>query len=83
MWLRVHDGMGWWMAFAGIWMLIFWGPIIALAVWGIINLHRDKDQPAQRKDPLEIAQSRHVQSETMEDQFEETKATLKEPAIHN
>jgi len=42
--------MGWWMAFAGIWMLIFWGPIIALVVWGIFNLSRDKDQSAERKD---------------------------------
>lgn len=27
-------GMGWWMLFGGIWMLLFWGGIIALAVWG-------------------------------------------------
>lgn len=21
----MHEGMGWWMAFGGAWMLIFWG----------------------------------------------------------
>jgi uncharacterized membrane protein len=75
--------MGWWMAFAGIWMLIFWGPIIALVVWGIFNLSRDKDQSAERKDSLEIAQGRYAQDEITRKQFEEVKATLKEPASHN
>jgi uncharacterized membrane protein len=59
MWLGIHDGTAWWIAFAGIWMLIFWGPIIALVVGGIVNVSRDKDQPAQRKNSREIAQSRY------------------------
>jgi uncharacterized membrane protein len=75
--------MGWWMAFAGIWMLIFWGPIIALAVWGIINLSRDEGQPMARKDCLEIAQARCLQGEITREQFEEVKATLKESASRN
>jgi len=31
-------GMGWWMAFGGIWMVVFWGGLIALIVWGIKKL---------------------------------------------
>jgi uncharacterized membrane protein len=83
MWWGIHEGTGWWMAFAGIWMLIFWGPIVALAVWGIISLHRGKDQPAQQKSSQENAQSRYAQDETTREQFEETKATLQELAIRN
>jgi uncharacterized membrane protein len=83
MWWGVHEGMGWWMAFAGIWMLIFWGPIIALAVWGVINLSRGENQPAPRKNSLEIAQSRYAQGETTREQFEEIKATPNEPATRS
>jgi uncharacterized membrane protein len=83
MWWGIHDGMGWWMAFAGIWMLIFWGPIIALAVWGIINLSGGKNQPAERKVPLEIAQGRYAQGEITGEQFEEIKTTRQEPVIRN
>jgi putative membrane protein len=84
MWLGIHNGTEWWMAFAGIWMLIFWGPIIALAVWGIISQSRSKDQPPQREDPLEIAQHRYAQGEITREQFEEIKATLKQQlAIRN
>jgi uncharacterized membrane protein len=45
------------------WMLIFWGPIIALVVWGIVNVSRGKDQPARKKKSLEISQSRYSQGE--------------------
>jgi hypothetical protein len=58
MWLGMPDGTAWWIAFASIWMLIFWGPIIALVVWGIVNLSRGKDQPAQRKNFRKVGQSR-------------------------
>jgi uncharacterized membrane protein len=33
-----HEGMGWWMVFGGIWMLVFWAVVIALVVWGIKKL---------------------------------------------
>jgi hypothetical protein len=57
MWLGIHDGTAWWIAFASIWMLIFWGPIIALAVWGIVNVSRDKDQPVQRKNSRRLVKA--------------------------
>jgi hypothetical protein len=49
MWLGIHDGTSWWMAFAGIWMLTFWGPIIVVAVWGIINISRGNDRQLEQK----------------------------------
>jgi hypothetical protein len=32
MW-RWHEGMGWWMVFGGVWMVLLWAGIIALIVW--------------------------------------------------
>jgi uncharacterized membrane protein len=84
MWLGVHDGTGWWMIFAEIWMLLFWGPIIALAVWGIINVARGNNhQSEQRKGSPEITQSRYAQGEITKERFEEIKATRQGPAIRN
>ena len=36
----IPAGMGWWMAFGGLWMVVFWGGLIALIVWGIMRLTR-------------------------------------------
>jgi uncharacterized membrane protein len=37
----------------------------------------------EKKNSLEIAQSRYAQGEITREQFEEIKATLQEPAIRN
>jgi uncharacterized membrane protein len=72
------------MLFAGIWMLIFWGPIIVVAVWGIINISRGNDhQLEHRKGSLEITQGRCAQGGTTREGFEEIKATRQEPAIRS
>lgn len=45
----VHQGMGGWMLFAGLWLTLFLGAIIPLAVW--INrrwAEIRKDKEAQR-----------------------------------
>ena len=34
MW-TMHDGMGWWMVFGGVWAILFWVALIALIVWVI------------------------------------------------
>jgi hypothetical protein len=28
-----HESMDWWMAFGGLWILVFWGLIIGLVIW--------------------------------------------------
>jgi hypothetical protein len=29
-----HEGMGWWMVFGSVWMIVFWG----LVIWAIVAL---------------------------------------------
>lgn len=73
MWHTV-DGMGWWMLFGGIWMLLFWGAIIWLAVWGVGQLsgasRRDRDTP------LEIARRRYARGEITREEFEQLRRDL-------
>jgi putative membrane protein len=61
------------MVFGFFWMLLFWGGIIALAVWGINKLTRGggKDDT-----PLEIAQRRYARGEISREEFEAIKSTL-------
>ena len=74
-----HDGMGWWMVFGGLWMLVFWGGIIALIVWGIKKLtERGGSGPgiAEKRDPLDIAKERYAKGETSKEEFEQIKKAL-------
>lgn len=72
------DGWGWWMLFGGLWMLLFWGVVIGLIVWGITRLaggrseRRDADET-----PLEIARKRLARGEITREQFEELQKVLK------
>lgn len=74
MWF-MHDFGGWGMLFGGIWMLIFWGGIIALIVWGINRLTR-RDDSIQKHAPLEIAKERYAKGEINKEQFEQIKRDL-------
>lgn len=65
MW-EMHDGMGWWMMFAGIWMLIFWGVIIAVAVWAI---GRFNPRPGVQDSALDIARQRYARGEISQEEF--------------
>lgn len=69
----MHEGMGWWMLFGSIWMVVFWAAIIWLVVWGIGQLTsggRGGDTP------LEIARQRYANGEITRDQFRATAARL-------
>jgi len=70
-----NEGMGWWMLFGGIWMLIFWGAIICLIIWGIGQVsgggHRADD------DPLEIARRRYARGKITREQFEQLRGDLR------
>ena len=70
----MHEGMGWWMLFGGIWMLLFWGAIIWLIVWGVGQLtggsRRDEDTP------LEIARRRYARGEITREEFEKLRQDL-------
>ncbi len=68
-------GMGWWMAFGGIWMVIFWGGLIALIVWGIMKL-TGRGDATPKHDPLDIAKERYAKGEISEEEFNQLKKNL-------
>ena len=74
MWF-MHDFGGWGMLFGGLWMLVFWGGLIALAVWGITRLTR-RDGSNVKSTPLDVAKERYARGEINKDQFEQIKKDL-------
>ncbi len=71
----MHEGMGWWMVFGGVWMVIFWGGLIALTVWGITRLSRREDS-SPKHDPLDVARERYARGEISKKEFEQLKKDL-------
>jgi putative membrane protein len=75
----MHDGMGWWMAFGGIFMLLFWGVIIALVVWGVSKLRGSGNSgtsPTGMRTPLDIAKERYAKGEISQEEFEQIRKDL-------
>jgi putative membrane protein len=82
MW-HTGDGMGWWMLWGGLMMILFWGAIIALVVWAVQSVGRRDDGHAQSgarppRTPLEIARERYASGEISRDEFEQMKRDLEE-----
>ena len=71
----MNEGMGWWMVFGGVWMVIFWGGIIALVIWGITKLSR-RNGSLPKHDPLDIAKERYAKGEISKKEFEQLKKDL-------
>jgi len=71
----MHEGMGWWMVFGGVWMVIFWGGLIALTAWGITKLSR-RDDSSPKHDVLDIARERYARGEISQKEFEQLKKDL-------
>lgn len=86
MW-HIDDGMGWWMLWGGLMMIVFWGAIIALVVWGVQSLVRTSSREtaagAERgsaaQTPLEIAGERYARGEITREEFQQIRSDLKEP----
>jgi len=58
--------MGWWMLFGGVWMVVFWGGLIALIVWGIKKLVERPGSHSyanEKHRPLGIAEERYTRGE--------------------
>ncbi len=70
-----HDGMGWWMVFGGIWMVVFWGGLIALVVWGVKKL-TERNGSSSKRDPLDIAKERYAKGEISEEEYQRLKKDL-------
>ena len=70
-----HDGMGWWMVFGGLWMLIFGVGLIGLIVWGITKLSQ-RNGSTPRQSPLDVAKERYAKGEISREEFEQLKKDL-------
>ncbi len=67
------------MIFGAIMMVLFWGFIIALFVWGIKRL-TEREEPGSKRvektDPLEVAKTRYARGEISREGFEQIKKDL-------
>ena len=76
----MHHGMedwpGWWMLFGGLGMLLFWGAVIGLVVWGIRSISGPIGRPSESGRPLEIAERRYAQGQITLQEFEDIKTSL-------
>ena len=70
-----HEGMGWWMVFGGIWMVVFWGGLTVLIVWGVKKLTERGGSPSKR-DPLDIAKERYARGEISAEEYQRLKKDL-------
>ncbi|MBF8266945.1 MAG: hypothetical protein HW388_453 [Dehalococcoidia bacterium] len=78
MW-AMHDGygMGWgWGVFGVVWMVLFWGSIIALVVWAISRMTRDSSGLPRSSTPLEIAKARYARGDITREEFERLRQDL-------
>ena len=71
----VPVGMGWWMGFGGLWMLVFWVGLIALIVWGISKLV-GRGGYTPKRDPIDVAKERYARGEISREDFEQLKKDL-------
>lgn len=70
----VGPGMGWWMVWAGLWNLLFWGAVIGLVVWAVQKFAA-RGGPDEAS-PLNVAKARYARGEISREQYEEIANTL-------
>ncbi len=76
MWYGIEGWPGWWMPFMGLGMLLFWGAVIGLVVWGIRSISGPKGGPSESGRPLVIAERRYAQGEITLQEFEDIRTGL-------
>ena len=64
--------MGWWVI---LWIVVFWGGLIALIVWGLKKLTERGDSTTKRN-PLDVAKERYAKGEISREEFEQLKKDL-------
>ena len=67
------------MMFGGVGMLLFWGGIIFLIVWGIKKLTERGGSVSgtiEKRTPLDIAKERYARGEISKEEFEQLKKDL-------
>ena len=76
MWYGIEGWPGWWMPFMGLGMMLFWGTVIGLVVWGIRSFSGQTGRPSESGRPLEIAQRRYARGEITLQEFDDIKTGL-------
>ena len=71
----MHQGMGWWMVFGWVWVVVFWGGLIALIVWGIKKL-TERGSSTPKHDSLDIAKERYAKGEISREEFNQIQKDL-------
>lgn len=74
MW-QFGDGMWWWIIFGVLFMIIFWGGLIALIVWTMTKLNRRGDT-TRKHSLLDVVRERYAKGEISKDEFEQLKKDL-------
>ncbi len=76
-------GWGWMMVVGMLFMVLFWGAIIALVVWGIRALNRGGARPEGPNEPLpprgralDILQERYARGEITKEQYDAMRKDL-------
>jgi putative membrane protein len=67
---------GWWMLAGGIWMVIFWGAMLTLVIWGVSKLTEMNGKGRQQETLLDIAKRRYANGEIDKQQLEEIKQNV-------
>lgn len=75
MW-HAHDGMGWWMLFGSIWVILFWALVAWLVVTVVSRVGGRASTPDREESPLDIAARRYAKGEISSDEFEQIRQTL-------
>ena len=75
----MFDGTwGWGMGFGMLFMVLFWGSIIALIAWLIVRLTRRENNGSgtEKRKPLDIARERYARGEITKEEFDNLKKDL-------
>lgn len=67
MW-HTNDGMGWWMVFAMVLWLLFWGSVVYLFFYAVTHRDHRHDDTG---DPLDVARHRLARGDITTAEFEE------------
>ena len=64
----ISTGMGWWAVFGWVLMVVFWGGLIALIVFGIKKLTEQSSSTAKHS-PLDIAREHYARDKISREEF--------------
>ena len=75
----MHEGIGWWMVFGGVWMVAFLAIVLGLVALGVGKASGGKERRREMAEtPMEIAQIRLARGEVTREEFDELSDALRE-----